>query len=183
MTVLVAYASPRGSTNETAQAIGDRLLKGGFRVAVRPLAEVAQVKPYEAVVLGSDLQQGEWLPSAIEFLTRHARELAQRPVWLFSVSPEAAPPGPRSEPSEHPIAPRLARLIQPKDQRGFVRHTERGEWEKASALLWKVCAGSSTEPAPLRDVNDWANGIARELQALDRVKERRRLHLRVRGKP
>lgn len=86
--VLVAYASKHHSTAEIADVIGAMLeLDSTLDVAVRPVEVVKDITRYDAVVLGSAVYAGQWQTSAAEFLHRHAKELAQRPVWLFSSGP------------------------------------------------------------------------------------------------
>lgn len=86
--VLVAYGSKHNATAEIAQAIGKALSwTEQLEVDVYPVEQVNDVKPYDAVVLGSAVYAGQWQPDAAEFLKRHEQELAQRAVWLFSSGP------------------------------------------------------------------------------------------------
>lgn len=85
MAVLVAYASARGSTREIAQHIASRMGDALDDVECRPVEEVDSVSGYEAVVVGSAIHNQAWLAPALAFLTQHGPELAQRPVWAFSV--------------------------------------------------------------------------------------------------
>lgn len=93
MTVLVAYASKHGSTQEIAEALGRELGSQGVEADVRSVADVDGA-PYEAVVLGSAVYAGRWLESARRFVDRHAGDLAGRPIWLFSSGPIGDPPRP-----------------------------------------------------------------------------------------
>jgi menaquinone-dependent protoporphyrinogen oxidase len=54
-------------------------------VEVRPVAEVEDLSPYRAVVMGSAIQGGAWLPEALEFVRAHQAELARVPVATFLV--------------------------------------------------------------------------------------------------
>lgn len=192
VTILVGYASAHGSARGIAQQIGDRLMKAGFRVAARPLAEVETVTQYEALVLGSAIHDQAWLPQGSEFLTRHASELAKRPVWLFSVS-SVSDTQSVFEPTITRLTRRLhhetraaaaaCRVIEPRDHRQFEGVIERGDWGRAGDLFLKLCGGYPGDRRDFRDVDDWAHDIARELQTRDHAQERRRLHLMVRGKP
>ncbi|MFE4541504.1 flavodoxin domain-containing protein [Arthrobacter sp. NPDC056727] len=85
MAVLVAYASARGSTREIAQHIAARMADALGEVECRSVAEVGSVSGYEAVVVGSAVHNQAWLAPALAFLTQHGPELAQWPVWAFSV--------------------------------------------------------------------------------------------------
>jgi menaquinone-dependent protoporphyrinogen oxidase len=85
--VLVAFSSPSGSTAGIAEVIAAELLRAGLIVECRQARAVADVGPYEAVVLGS----GVFVPSRLSdgggFLARHAAALAGLPVWLYCAGP------------------------------------------------------------------------------------------------
>ncbi|MBN1666279.1 MAG: hypothetical protein JW862_04300, partial [Anaerolineales bacterium] len=83
--VLVAYASANGSTVDVAIAIGETLSTHGLQVDVRPVEETLSVDGYQALVIGSAVQFGEWLPEALDFLARNQDTLAEMPVATFCV--------------------------------------------------------------------------------------------------
>ncbi|HEY0468246.1 MAG TPA: flavodoxin domain-containing protein [Polyangiaceae bacterium] len=192
MTVLVAYASVHASTAEIARQIADRLLKSGLAAVARSVNQVESLQPYQAVVLGSAVHNQAWLPEAASFLTRFETELAKRPVWLFSacsVGETSSFFGPKLTGLIRRTRPELARVAGARDTIHFRDHHyfagafERGGWSVFGDLFLRVCGGSPGDHRDWHDVNDWAGRIARELQGVDHVKERRRLHLSVRGRP
>ena len=83
--VLVAYASRCGSTAEVGQAIADRLCQRGAMVDVRAVEEVQDVAAYDAVVLGSAIRMGKWLPAAVQFVERDAATLQARQSAFYTV--------------------------------------------------------------------------------------------------
>jgi menaquinone-dependent protoporphyrinogen oxidase len=83
--ILVTYASRTGSTAGVAHAIGKALTECGAQVAVLPMQEVKDLAPYQAVVAGSAIQGGQWLPEAMQFIETHQAELAQKPFAAFLV--------------------------------------------------------------------------------------------------
>jgi len=85
--VLVAYASKYGATAEIAEKIGQVLGQAGLATDVLPVSHVSGLTGYTAVVLGSAIYIGQWRKEAVNFLARHEKELAKRPVWLFSSGP------------------------------------------------------------------------------------------------
>jgi menaquinone-dependent protoporphyrinogen oxidase len=102
MRVLVAYASKHGSTAEIAQSVADGMRHGlGFPAApaaqdlafIAPNVDVWSVEDapdpgdFDAVIVGSALYMGRWMPSALDYLHEHANALAGLPVWLFSSGP------------------------------------------------------------------------------------------------
>ena len=83
--ILVAYASRAGSTAGVAEAIGKTLAESGAQVEVRPMQDVKDLAPYRAVVAGSAIQRGQWLPEAMRFMQTHRAALAQKPFAAFLV--------------------------------------------------------------------------------------------------
>jgi menaquinone-dependent protoporphyrinogen oxidase len=81
--VLVAYASRYGSTGGVAEAMGQALCSPGTSVDVRLVDHVTDLSPYRAVVVGSAIQRGQWLPEAVDFVKRHEVLLGQRPTAYF----------------------------------------------------------------------------------------------------
>jgi menaquinone-dependent protoporphyrinogen oxidase len=70
-TILVAYASRAGSTAGVAEAIGQTLAESGAHVEVRRMQDVKDLAAYRAVVAGSAIQGGHWLPEAMHFMQTH----------------------------------------------------------------------------------------------------------------
>jgi menaquinone-dependent protoporphyrinogen oxidase len=83
--VLIAYASRAGSTAEVAEAIGQVLKDGGIPADVLAAGQVADVSIYRAVILGSAIRMGKWLPEATRLVERSQATLAGMPTALFSV--------------------------------------------------------------------------------------------------
>lgn len=97
--VLVAYATGAGSTVGVAEAIAE-VIRGvtpstdtslrpdasipDVPVDVREVSTVDDLRPYSAVVLGSSIRLGRWLPEAVTFLQTHQTELTALPVALFT---------------------------------------------------------------------------------------------------
>ena len=86
MKILIAYATKAGSTAEVAAEIG-RVIesKGGCQVDVRPVGKLNGVDGYDAVVIGSAIRAGKWLPEARKFVEKHRDALGRVPVALFAV--------------------------------------------------------------------------------------------------
>ncbi len=154
MTVLVAYASERGSTREMAQHMASRMAVALGPVDCRSVEEVESVSGYQAVVVGSAIHNQSWLPAAAQFFTRLAPELAKRPIWAFSVGMADALP--------KPFRKRAAELQQNRLS-GFLPQEVplRGE------MIFSGVYESEQMPAPLRvlfrltggrfgDLRDWA---------------------------
>lgn len=85
--VLVAYATRYGSTQEVAEAVAETLREGGIAVDLQPMSQVQALDQYRAVVLGAPLYMFHWHKDAIHFLERHHQALTQRPVAIFALGP------------------------------------------------------------------------------------------------
>lgn len=83
--VLVTYASYSGSTVGVADAIGKKISETGVAVDVLPLKNGVDLTGYDAVVVGSAIQSGEWLPEAVKFVQDHKKELGAVPTAFFLV--------------------------------------------------------------------------------------------------
>ena len=86
MRILVAYATKAGSTADAAAEIG-RVIenKSGYKVDVRPVGKLKDVDGYDAVIIGSAIRAGKWLPEATKFVEKHRDALSQVPVAYFTV--------------------------------------------------------------------------------------------------
>ncbi|MEJ5247544.1 MAG: flavodoxin domain-containing protein [Caldilinea sp.] len=83
--ILIAYATRAGSTAEIAQAIAETLTARGYAVDVRPVKEKPSLDGCAAVVLGSAVRMGAWLPEAVNFVQANQAALRALPVALFTV--------------------------------------------------------------------------------------------------
>ena len=146
MTILVAVASRHHSTFEIGQAIGRTLVGLGVPADVLTVEEVEGVGGYDAVVLGSGVYAGNWLPAARDFVSRCASGLTDRPVWLFSSGPMGDPPKPAGDPSG--IAAIVER-IQPRGHRVFPGRLDGSDLGFGEKLVIKAVR------APLGDFRDW----------------------------
>jgi menaquinone-dependent protoporphyrinogen oxidase len=90
--ILVTYASKTGSTVGVAEAIGKTLSASGATVEVRPMKSITDLSPYYAVVAGSAINGGEWLPEAIQFMRAHQAELSHKRFAAFLVCMTMAMP-------------------------------------------------------------------------------------------
>ncbi len=97
--ILVTYASQTGSTAGVAEAIGKTLTEAGAAVDVQPMNQVQDLAPYQAVVAGSAIHGGQWLPEAMQFMRTHQADLKRKPFAAFLVCMTLAMP--KSQYREH----------------------------------------------------------------------------------
>lgn len=85
-TILVAYATRAGSTFEIATCVAQVLGAAGATVNVKPVTAVYEVSGYDAVIIGSAIRMGCWLPEAAAFVQTHHEALSHIPTAYFLVS-------------------------------------------------------------------------------------------------
>jgi menaquinone-dependent protoporphyrinogen oxidase len=83
--ILVAYASKSGSTIDVAQTIGKGLADKGATVDVLPVKAIKSIDGYRAIVIGSAIRMGQWLPEAVDFIKNHQARLSQISTAFFTV--------------------------------------------------------------------------------------------------
>ncbi len=83
--ILITYASQGGSTAGIAEAIGQALSTNGTIVDVHPIKEINDLRSYRAVVIGSAVHSGKWMPDAIAFIERNQATLRRMPTAIFQV--------------------------------------------------------------------------------------------------
>ncbi len=159
--VLVAYASKRGSTAEIAEAIRDELDAQGLAVDCVPASDVRSVADYDAVVVGSAVYMKRWRRDAGRLLRRHSRELAARPLWIFSSGPVG------KDPDYSWSEPR--RIVETAERLGARGHVVFGGRLPIEPKGFVEKAMVRDTPEELRDARDfdeirtWAASVAYEL--------------------
>lgn len=88
--VLLAYASRFGSTQEVAGAIAAVLRETGLKVDLRPMAEVRTLATYDAVVVGAAIYNTKWNVVAHQFVSQYQAALTGLPVAIFTLGPLSA---------------------------------------------------------------------------------------------
>jgi menaquinone-dependent protoporphyrinogen oxidase len=142
------------------------------------MPEIGSLEPYDAVVLGSAIHNQAWLPEAAAFVKAHAGDLARRSAWLFSVCSVG-------ETSSF-LGPRTTRFVQrrrkdtkelagfrqaihPRDHRNFAGAIQRSHWNVLGDLFLRAFGGTYGDHRDWRDIDAWADGIARQLKPTDRT--------------
>jgi menaquinone-dependent protoporphyrinogen oxidase len=164
--ILIAYATKYGATAEIAAKIGQVLQQAGVPADVLPADRVGDLTAYKAVVLGSAVYAGQWRKEAATFLEANERQLAKRPVWLFSSGPTGKGDpaqlmkGWRLPEAQQPIANR----IRPRDIAFFHGVLDTKKLSLAEKLIVKGIK------APLGDFRDWESITAWAAAIADALK-------------
>lgn len=161
MRILVAVASKHGSTREIAETIAQELQAQGLSVDLQEAATVIQVSSYDAVVFGSAIYAGNWLPEAKRFAETFRTQLAKVPFWLFSSGPIGAEnPKPNDDP-EMLAAPMGG--IKPREHKVFVGKLDPGTLGLGERLIVKAFKSPTGDFRNWEEIRDWASNIAVEL--------------------
>lgn len=158
MKVLVAASSRHGATWEIAEAIGRTLAEHRLDVETRQVQDVSSVDAFDAVVLGSAVYIGKWLPEARAFAEQHATELAARPTWLFSSGPIGDPPAP--EPTEAVQVDDLAELTKARDHRVFAGKVDRRQLGFGERMIVRAVRVAEGDYRDWPEIEAWARSIA-----------------------
>ena len=158
---LVLYGSKYGSTAEIADAIADELRQAGVDVEVADAKAAPDLGPFGTVVLGSAVYMGRWRPEARRFVKRHAPELVDREVWLFSSGPVGdAKPDDTSRFADPPFPKKYGPKVGAREHVVF---GGRIDPESAGFMGRAMAKGWSDEQRDLRDwdeIRAWARKIA-----------------------
>ncbi|MDH2426219.1 flavodoxin domain-containing protein [Sphaerisporangium sp. TRM90804] len=157
--ILVAHGSKRGSTAEIAEWIGEMLRSDGHHVDVAPARETADVREYEAVILGGALYGGRWHKDARRFARRHAQALRGRALWLFSSGPLDRTAAEKRIPAVPGVARSMARLGA-KGHVTFGGRLAPGQSGFLASAIAKKMAGDYRDR---EQVTAWAKGVSAEL--------------------
>lgn len=157
-TVLVAYATKRGSTREVAADVARVIRQSGAEVEISPARDVKKLDRYQAVVLGGALYMGRWHKDARGMLKRHRAELASLPLAVFALGPKEITPAAIEKagaelaraladvPEVHPFTTAIfGGVIDPKRLHFPFSHMPAGD-----ARDWNA-------------IQDWANDVVRGL--------------------
>jgi menaquinone-dependent protoporphyrinogen oxidase len=162
--VLVAVAGKHGATVGIAHEIADVLRHelSGSEVEVRDAADPGDLRRFDAVLVGSAIYLGRWLPAARHLVESHRAELSAVPLWMFSSGPLGDPPAPVDDLTE------VTALAATAGARGHQVFS--GKLDLAE-LRWTERLAVRAVHAPAGDFRDhdairaWAHEVAADLAA------------------
>ena len=161
MTILVAYASKHGSTQEIAERIAEKLRQLGKEAEARPVEEVSDPGSSEAFVIGSAIYYGSWLKEATEWVHHHQAVLAQHPVWLFSVGPLGTEvQDAEQQPKE---MAEFQQAIKPREQRIFFGALDPSRLSFTERMMIRAVHAPEGDFRNWQAIEAWAESIARDL--------------------
>lgn len=174
MSVLIAFATSRGSTQGIAERIATRLRAEGVDADARSVGDVDDISAYDAVVLGSAIHGGLWLPEASAFARNNAAQLRQRPAWLFSVSsigdeesmfPPRAADRLRAMRKETKELIELRAALGGREHRNFAGAIARSDWPAPARAFFRAMGGRYGDHRNWTAIDAWADRIATAVAA------------------
>lgn len=173
MTILVAYATAHGSTAGVAERIADRLRRRGLPAVAGDLVDRPSLDGVTALVVGSAVHGGRWLPEAQRFLDAPAAEVSDAPVWLFSVcsvgddgtsffSDRVGRWLARKRPESADLQ-RWRTTLQVQEHRSFAGSIERDHWGRIGNFVLRALGGHFGDHRSWDDIDAWAATVAASL--------------------
>ena len=163
MTVLVAYASRHGATREIAEAIAAELSELGAEAIACDAAEVDDLRPFDAVVLGSAVYVGSWLEPARKLVELHADELSSRRIWIFSSGPIGEPPKPDAAKAVQVDA--IVERVRPEEHRLFAGKIDKSKLGFGERAVMHAVRAAEGDFRDWDEIRGWAAEIAAALRA------------------
>jgi len=160
--ILVTYATNYGSTQEVAEVIAETLREEGHLVDVLPVTAVSSLDDYSAIILGSAVNYGKWLPDAIEFVQANTEALKRMPVALFCVHIQNTANDAQSRQKRHAYLDEVRPLLSPIAEGYFAGKFDRN----GSKLLLPNWMSFFIPPIDLRKWNKvraWAVDVSKML--------------------
>jgi menaquinone-dependent protoporphyrinogen oxidase len=148
--LLVIYATRAGSTGEVAQAVADQLCVQGFDADVRAVEAVTSLDDYAAVVLGSAIRYGAWLPEMLKFAQTQRNALAKLPVAIFTMHIQALGDNPQSRATRAGYSQAMRTLVTPRAEAFFA-----GKVDPATLSFFERMAVKMVK-SPIGDKRDWS---------------------------
>jgi menaquinone-dependent protoporphyrinogen oxidase len=156
--ILVTYATRAGSTAEVAEAIGQVLSANGAAVDVRPVQKVTDIDGYSAMIVGSAVRIGKWLPEAVDFVAKNQSRLNGRPVAIFSVHLSHVGNDEADQKARLAYTASVRQVLTPRAEVFFAGKMD------FTKLSWldRVMMSGKTQERDLRDwdaIRAWTNGL------------------------
>ena len=160
---LVVYATRAGSTGEVAQVISERLCAMGFDAEVQHVDSVSSISGYQAVVLGSAVRYGAWLPEMTKFIAFQRSALSQLPLAIFTLHMQALGDDTASQTARVGYTKTVRAMVNPRDEvffAGKVDPTTLSFFERMAVKLVKSPVGDKRDWNRIRR---WADGLSETL--------------------
>jgi menaquinone-dependent protoporphyrinogen oxidase len=160
--VLIAYGSKYGSTKEIAEKIGEAIKGEGLEVDVLSADKVKGIGDYKGIIIGSAMYIGMWRKEVKNFVKNNEKDLAQKPVWIFTSGPTGKG-DPVQKMSGWLYPQGLKPVIENIKPRDIAVFHGNASVEKMSGMEKWIMKRVKSEIGDFRDwemITKWAKGVA-----------------------
>ena len=157
--VLIVTDSRHGATREIGDSVQAVLVAAGIRVDHFAAADVKSFGGYDAVILGSAVYLGHWLPELRRLVEENAPSLTLVPVWLFESGPLGDQP---AAPSDDLTA--LERQLS-ASSRVFQGRLDRASLGRGERILTRLVHAPYGDFRSVDEIRAWASSIAASVNA------------------
>jgi menaquinone-dependent protoporphyrinogen oxidase len=161
--ILVAYASKSGTTAEVAEAIAEALREQGLTVEVLPVQTVTGLEEYRAVILGSGVRVGKWLPEALSFARKHQSLLAELPLAIFTVHMLLTGNDEASRNGRAAYTAPVREMLQPRAEAFFAGRIDLSRLSLIERLMTKAVKAPEADERDWAAIRQWAERLPEEL--------------------
>lgn len=149
--ILIAYGTRAGSTQEVSEFIAKLFRDKGAQVDVLPVEKVRSVTPYCAVILGTATRMGQPLANVVNFVKKHAHDLAPLPIAYFVVGITMREDTPQNRARAAAVLDALVNLKRPLSEGLFAGKVDYAKIEQP----WRFFV-SHNKSEEMRE-GDWRN--------------------------
>jgi menaquinone-dependent protoporphyrinogen oxidase len=157
--VLIAYATRCGSTFEIAQTMLQDLKGRGFAGDVSAAGKVTTLSGYDAVVVGSAVRFGKWLPEAVDFVRRYRAELNRMPTAFFTVHMMNTGGDEASRKARMAYVDPARALVRPVGEVFFAGKMDSSRLSFGERLLCKVMKARDADQRDWGAIHGWGKSV------------------------
>ncbi len=157
--ILVTYATRAGSTAEVAAAIGKTLNKRGFAVDVKSVKDQPELKDYQAILMGSAIRMGNWLPEAVAYVKDNQESLKKLPFATFSIHLQNLGDDELSLLNRQAYLNAVRTLVKPLDEGYFAGNMDLSKLSFADRLITKMVKAETGDQRDWDKINTWATTV------------------------
>lgn len=165
MSALVIVASRHGGTREIGEVVARTLAAEGVPCEVRGPEQVragADLDGFDAVIIGSPIYTGRWLPEARQLVEDLNGPLRERQVWLFSSGLADAPAKASNRPAE---TQERVRSVDALGHMHFPGRLDLSVLNFAERAIIAAARGKQGDRRDMLAVKKWAQNIAATIRA------------------
>ena len=148
--ILVTYASRLGSTEAVAHVIAQTLSEIGEEVDIYPIHKVKDAGSYRAVIVGSAIRFGRWLPDAVEFVAENRELLNSIPTAFFTVCMTVSHDTQENRRKAASFLDPVRALVTPVDEAWFAGKLDYSQLSFLQRVVEKI------QGLPEGDFRDWS---------------------------